>query len=98
MNVEISEQVAEFIRRLPPQPRQRLRPELRDLADEKGDIKPLEAPLEEYCRLRVGAYRIVFTYAGSGPFSASSPSAGASFTSCSFTSWNLDERVEATRF
>ncbi|MGH9380112.1 MAG: type II toxin-antitoxin system RelE family toxin [Thermoanaerobaculia bacterium] len=63
MNVEISEQVAEFVRRLPPEPRRRIRRALRDLARERGDIKPLEGPLEGYCRLRIGAYRIVFSYA-----------------------------------
>lgn len=63
MNVEVSEQVAGFVRRLPPEPRRRLRQDLRDLARERGDIKPLEGPLEGHCRLRVGAYRVVFSYA-----------------------------------
>jgi len=35
---------------------------LRDLARERGDIEALEAPLEGYCRLRVGGYRVVFAY------------------------------------
>lgn len=63
MNVEVAEQVAGFVRQLPPEPRRRLRQALRDLARERGDIKPLEGSLEGYCRLRVGAYRIVFSYA-----------------------------------
>lgn len=63
MNVEPSQQVADFVRQLPPEPRRRLRGALRDLARERGDIKPLEGPLEDYCRLRVGAYRVVFSYA-----------------------------------
>lgn len=63
MKVEISEQVAAFVRGLPPEPRRRVRRAIRDLAHERGDIKPLEGPLEGYCRLRVGAYRIVFSYA-----------------------------------
>lgn len=29
---------------------------------ENGDIVPLEGPLEGYCRLRVGAYRVIFSY------------------------------------
>jgi mRNA-degrading endonuclease RelE of RelBE toxin-antitoxin system len=63
VKVELSEQVVDFVRRLPPEPRQRLRRALRDLARERGDVKPLEGPLEGYCRLRVGAYRIVLSYA-----------------------------------
>ena len=63
MKVELSEQVVDFVRRLPPDPRRRLRRALRDLAHERGDIKPLEGPLEGYCRLRVGAYRVVLSYA-----------------------------------
>ena len=62
MKVELSEQVVDFVRRLPPNPRQRLRRALRDLARERGDLKPLEGPLEGYCRLRVGAYRVVVSY------------------------------------
>lgn len=63
MKVELSEQVVEFVRRLPPEPRRRLRRALRDLARERGDLKPLEGPLDGYCRLRVGAYRVVVSYA-----------------------------------
>ncbi|MGH7821638.1 MAG: type II toxin-antitoxin system RelE family toxin [Candidatus Binatia bacterium] len=63
MRVELSERVVEFVRRLPPDPRRRLRRALRDLARERGDLKSLEGPLEGYCRLRAGAYRIFFSYA-----------------------------------
>jgi mRNA-degrading endonuclease RelE of RelBE toxin-antitoxin system len=63
VKVDLSEQVVDFVRRLPPEPRQRLRRALRDLARERGDIKPLEGPLEGYCRLSVDAYRIVLSYA-----------------------------------
>jgi mRNA-degrading endonuclease RelE of RelBE toxin-antitoxin system len=63
MKVELAVQVVEFVRRLPPDPRRRLRRALKDLANEKGDIKPLHAPLEGYCRLRVGGYRVIFSYA-----------------------------------
>jgi mRNA-degrading endonuclease RelE of RelBE toxin-antitoxin system len=62
VKVELSEQVVDFVKRLPPEPRRRLRLALRDLARERGDIKPLEGPLEDYCRLSVGAYRIVLSY------------------------------------
>ena len=66
MRVELSEQVVEFVRRLPPDPRRRLRRALRDLASERGDLQALEGPLDSYCRLRVGAYRVVFSYAKRG--------------------------------
>ena len=52
----------DFVRRLPPEPNNRPEKALRGLADEKGDTKALKAPLEGYCRLRVGGYRIVFAY------------------------------------
>ena len=62
MKVELAAQVVEFVRRQPPEPKRRLRRALRDLAREKGDIRALEAPLDRYCRLRVGGYRTVFAY------------------------------------
>ena len=62
MKVVVADQVVAFLRRLPPEPRRRIRAALRDLAKEKGDIKSLDAPLEDYSRLRVGGYRIVFAY------------------------------------
>ena len=62
MKVELSAQIVAFVRRLPPEPRRRLKRALRDLAREKGDLKPLEGPLEGYCRLLVGAFRIVVCY------------------------------------
>jgi len=43
-------------------PRRQLRAALRDLAKGKGDIKPLEGPLQNYCRLRVGRYRVILSY------------------------------------
>jgi mRNA-degrading endonuclease RelE of RelBE toxin-antitoxin system len=65
MRVEVSSQVLDFVRRLPPEPRRRLSAALRGLAREKGDIKRLEAPLDSYCRLRVDGYRVVIHYAPS---------------------------------
>ena len=65
VRVRLSAQVVEFVRAQAPEPRNRLRRALRDLASEAGDIKPLEGPLQDYCRLRVSAYRIVFRYATS---------------------------------
>jgi mRNA-degrading endonuclease RelE of RelBE toxin-antitoxin system len=39
-----------------------LREALSALARERGDIRALEGPLEDYHRLKVGGYRIIFTY------------------------------------
>ena len=64
MKIELSSQVVSFIRGLPPDPRARIRRALRDLAHDKGDIRALEEPLDGFCRLRVGSYRIVFAYVG----------------------------------
>ena len=66
MKVEVSTQVADFVRRLPPEPRRLLRRALRDLERERGDIKPLEGSLDGYCRLRAGGYRIILSYTGTG--------------------------------
>lgn len=60
--VEVSTQVADFVRTLAPEPRKRLRKALRSLADEEGDIRALEAELDGFWRLRVGRYRVVFHY------------------------------------
>jgi mRNA-degrading endonuclease RelE of RelBE toxin-antitoxin system len=62
MRVLLATQVVEFLRGLPPEPKTRLRRALRQLARERGDIRALEPPLDGYCRLRVGGYRIVFAY------------------------------------
>ncbi len=59
MRVELSPQVLEFVRRLPPEPRRRLRRALKALAKESGDIRRLEGPLQDYCRLRVGGFRVI---------------------------------------
>lgn len=60
MKIELSPQVLSFVRAQAPEPRRQLRLALRGLADERGDIRPLEGSLRGYCRLRVGAFRIVF--------------------------------------
>jgi mRNA-degrading endonuclease RelE of RelBE toxin-antitoxin system len=66
MKVQVSAQVVDFVRRLPPEPRRRLRMALKGLARERGDIKRLEGPLEGYCRLRVEGHRVIFAYATGG--------------------------------
>jgi mRNA-degrading endonuclease RelE of RelBE toxin-antitoxin system len=58
----LAAQVVSVIRRLAPEPKARLRRALRGL----GDMKALEPPLDWYCRLRVGGYRVVFSYGKRG--------------------------------
>jgi mRNA-degrading endonuclease RelE of RelBE toxin-antitoxin system len=60
--VELSEQVVRFVAKRAPEPRRMLREALRGLARERGDIRALEGPLEDYHRLRAGGYRIIFAY------------------------------------
>jgi mRNA-degrading endonuclease RelE of RelBE toxin-antitoxin system len=66
MRVELAPQVVDFVRRLAPEPRRLVRRALRDLSEEKGDIRALEGPLDGYCRLAVHGYRIIFAYSGRG--------------------------------
>ena len=61
-SIELSEQVVRFVARQAPEPRRLLRTALRGLSRERGDIRALEGPLQEYHRLRVGGYRIIFKY------------------------------------
>jgi mRNA interferase RelE/StbE len=58
--VRVSEQVEHFVKALAPEPRQALRSGIKRLADGKGDLKPLEANLAGWQRLRVKTYRVVF--------------------------------------
>ena len=50
------------MRSLAPEPRRRLREGLRGLAEDKGDLKQLEADLAGYARLRVGSYRVIVRF------------------------------------
>jgi len=59
MRILASDQVANWLRNLPPEPKQRVRAALKGLERWQGDIKPLQGELEGFCRLRVGGYRIV---------------------------------------
>ena len=65
MTVSASDQVAAWLRGLPPEPKRRVRVALRRLKDWRGDIKALRGELTDFYRLRVGGYRIVFHLAES---------------------------------
>ena len=60
--VELEQGVVDFVRSLPPQPRQALRRALKNLRLEQGDIRALEGELEGFYRLRVQRYRVIFHY------------------------------------
>ena len=60
--VELEQQVVNFVRSLPPQPRQALRRALKNLEWELGDIRALEGDLVGFYRLRVQRYRVIFSY------------------------------------
>ena len=60
--VELEQQVVDFVRSLPPQPRQALRRALKNLQLERGDIRALEGELDGFYRLRVQRYRVIFHY------------------------------------
>lgn len=63
VRIDVSTQVADFLRGLAPHPRRLLRAALRDLGEGRGDILALEHPLDGFYRLRVGRYRVIFRYA-----------------------------------
>lgn len=60
--VDLSEQVINFVRLLAPEPRRALRLGLRGLEKDHGDIKQLEGELADWCRLKVKSYRVIFRY------------------------------------
>jgi len=62
ITVRIQDEVLDYLRRLAPQPRHALCLAIKDLAQEKGDIKALTDELEGFYRLRVGSHRVVFEY------------------------------------
>jgi mRNA-degrading endonuclease RelE of RelBE toxin-antitoxin system len=59
MKILASDQVAGWLRNLPPEPKQRVRAAIRGLERWQGEIKPLRREFESFYRLRVGGYRIV---------------------------------------
>jgi mRNA interferase RelE/StbE len=62
MKVVLAEQVVDRLRTLHPDERRRVRQALRELADGRGDRRPLEGRLEGFYRLRVGRFRIVYAH------------------------------------
>ena len=60
--VHLSKQVAVFSSCLAPEPRRAVKKALKDLREERGDIRCLEGNLSGYNRLRVGRFRIIFAY------------------------------------
>jgi mRNA interferase RelE/StbE len=60
--VRVREEVFDYLRKLPPEPRHALRVAMKALAEERGDIRALTDDLEGFCRLRVGRYRVIFEY------------------------------------
>jgi mRNA-degrading endonuclease RelE of RelBE toxin-antitoxin system len=60
MKISASEQVAEWLSRLAPEPKRRVRAALKGFETWRGDIAPLHGELEGFYRLRIGGYRIVF--------------------------------------
>ena len=60
MKTSASEQVAGWLRGLPPEPKRRVRAALKGLEDWQGDIKALRGELEGFYRLRIGGFRIVY--------------------------------------
>jgi len=60
MKTSASDQVADWLRSLPPEPKRRVRAALKGLEHWQGDIKALRGELDGFYRLRVGGYRIVY--------------------------------------
>jgi mRNA interferase RelE/StbE len=63
-------QVIAYVRRLAPEPRRAIKLALKELGQERGDIRALEGTLAGYYRLRVGRQRIIFNYAADGAIEA----------------------------
>lgn len=94
MEVELSGQVNEFVKRQPPESRHRLRLALRSLSREQGDIKALEGPLTGLYRLRIGRYRILFAYSAT---SRGSPLIQCLFAECRDVVYEVFEQLMSER-
>ncbi len=95
MKVNVAHQVSEYIKRLAPDSRKRLRRAIRLLEEEKGDIKALEDDLHGYYRVKVRSYRIIYAYRGTkrpGP-----PEIDALFCEHRFNVYETFSAIAATR-
>ena len=63
-------QVIAFIRCLAPEPRHAIKRALKELGQERGDIRALEGNLIGYYRLRIGRHRVIFSHAADGAIEA----------------------------
>ena len=61
--VRLSAQVVRISTNLAPEPRRAVKQAPRDLRSERGDFRGLEGVVTGYHRLRVGRFRIIFSYA-----------------------------------
>ena len=62
IRIRIQEEVLDYLRSLPPQPRHALKLAIKKLSEEQGNITSLTDDLEGFHRLRVGSYRVIFEY------------------------------------
>jgi mRNA-degrading endonuclease RelE of RelBE toxin-antitoxin system len=58
--VVIKQRVRGFLQTLAPEPRRKLWRGLKELAEDKGDLKQLEGNLHPFWRLRVGRMRVIY--------------------------------------
>lgn len=61
-SVHVRRQVKEFLERLAPESRRKLKLALRGLETEAGDRLALRERLSGYHRLRVGSFRVIYRY------------------------------------
>jgi len=64
--VQVRRQVKDFLERLAPEPRRRLRREIGALGSGKGNRLALREGLAGFHRLRSGRYRVIFQYLAGG--------------------------------
>lgn len=63
MRISASEQVQSWLAALSPQTKHGVRLALQTLVEEgRGDGKALSPPLDGFHRLRIGGYRVIYTY------------------------------------
>lgn len=62
MRIRVQQEVIDYLRKLPPQPRHAIRIAIKELEKERGDIKSFVDDLEGFHRLRVSSHRVIFEY------------------------------------